>query len=115
MAGAKQADGSGIIELAQAIETHGIQALQREPFPVVEAQRHIDGLDQFQIRERRDERLRLLEAGVKFTENALNRTQGVPRLSRLIEQELAFVLAESRVVAIDRNMPVGQEEAFTLQ
>jgi len=85
MTGAKQSQGGRVIEFPQAIETHGIQTLQCESLAVVEMQRNIDGLDQLQIRERRNERLRLLEPAVKIAQHPLDRTQGSPRRRRRVE------------------------------
>ena len=115
MTGAKQSQGGRVIEVPKAIQTHGIQTLQGESLAAVEVQRNIDGLDQFQFRERRNERLRLLEPAVKIAQHPLDRTQGSSRRRRRVEQQLSFVLAESRMVTVDRNVPIGQEEAFTLQ
>ena len=115
MTGAKQSQCGRVIEVPKAIETHGIQTLQGDSLAVVEVQRHIDGLDQFQIRQSRNERLRLLEPAVKIAQHPLDRPQGRPRRRRRVEQQLSFVLAESRMVTVDRNVPIGQEEAFTLQ
>src|SRR6187399_1853403 len=80
MTGAKQSQDCRVIEVPKAIETHGIQTLQCESLAVVEVQRYIDGLDQCQIRERRNERLRLLEPTVKIAQYPLDRTQRSSRL-----------------------------------
>src|SRR5687768_17820913 len=115
MPGAEQPDRRGVVELAYAVETHAVQAPQREALAVVECQRDIDRFYQPQLHERRDERLRLLEPGLDLPQGLLHRPQGIARLPRLVEQRLAFIRAESHVLTVDGDALVGDEKAFTLQ
>ena len=75
MTRAEQAQDGRVIDVAQLVEAHGVQALQRQPLAVLEVQRNVDGLDELQIDQCRDECLRLLEPGVDLAQRALNRAQ----------------------------------------
>ena len=49
MSGAKQPQRGRVVEIAQPVQAHGVQTLQRQAFAVVEGQRNVDGLDELQI------------------------------------------------------------------
>ena len=115
MTGAEQSQRRGVVEVAQAIQAHGVEALQGQSLAVGEVSETSMGSMSLSSTIARDESLGQFHARVELAEHALHCAQRRGRRAGVVEQRLALRFAEARVVAIDRDLLSRDEEAIPLQ
>ena len=93
-----------VIELVKLIASDSVQTLQLQRVAIIEAQRNVDWLDQFETKKRTYESLRLRQSGVQPSERGLNPPKSLAWLFGLVEKRLAVRGREPGMLGIDRNV-----------